>query len=135
MSRRELVQFQKDVEEEENQEDADKKFFSEQEVRQLPEFVELEKEMESIQQYRVQWIKKYLDRFKNHSSKRELLLEAIEESEEYTKMILGEEKFVPILDKLPELKEIIMQKRAEEEIKLAERKKQEELEKKDVDDS
>lgn len=61
--------------------------------------------MEGITPHRHEWIRKYLNRFKNNPKRIRIILEMAEESEEYTKLFMPEDKYVHFLDAMPELRD------------------------------
>lgn len=115
MSRRELLEFQKEMEEE----DLEPEFISDEDVKKSTEFLELQKEMEGITPIRHEWIRKYLNRYKNQPKRIKIILEMAEESEAYTKLFMPEDKYVHFLDAMPDLKEYTANVLKEEEERLA----------------
>lgn len=100
MSRREMAALERKVEDNFASQDLtaeEQEKLEEEETMTEEEQALAFEEMQSLQPTRVMWIKKYLEQYKNNPTKREMVLEAIQESEDVTKMVLGD-KFVPILD-------------------------------------
>jgi hypothetical protein len=102
MSRQEIAELQQDMEDHDNP-----TFLDDDVVRQSPEFLDLQRQMENIVPLRHKWIKAYFDKYKNQPKKREMILDAAEESEQYTKLVLGEEKYVHFMDAIPEIKDFM----------------------------
>lgn len=88
--------------------------------------------MEQITPIRHEWIKKYLKKYKNNAEKSRMIIEAAEESEEYTKLILEPEKYVHFLDTMPELKAHIEEVQKKEQERLNKKIVEEEEEKDQV---
>jgi glycerol-3-phosphate O-acyltransferase len=69
--------------------------------------------MMALQPIRHGVIKKFFQRFKYQRKKREYLLQLIEESEETTKEILGED-YVHFIEAIPEIKQFLQEVREKE---------------------
>lgn len=110
-------------------------FLSDEAVRNSAEFLELQKEMEGITPIRHEWIRKYLNKYKNQPKRIKVILEMAEESEAYTKLFMPDEKYVHFLDAMPDLKEYTANVLKQEEERLALKKLQEEEAKEKADTS
>lgn len=71
--------------------------------------------MRQMQPVRLGIIKRYWDKYKYQKKKRESILAALQESEEYTKKVLKDE-YVHFMDAIPEIKEFLAELEAKERL-------------------
>lgn len=88
--------------------DEPEEYFEDSEIFGSPEFKDLKDQMTALQPIRHGVIKKFFQRFKYQRKKREYLLQLIEESEEVTKEILGED-YVHFIEAIPEIKQFLQE--------------------------
>lgn len=78
-------------------------FLPDEDVSDMPEFLELKEQVKLMQPIRHGIIKKYLDKYKWQKRKREDIMRTVEKSEESPRLILGDD-YVHYLDAMPEYK-------------------------------
>ena len=86
-------------------------------VKGDPAFVEYVKQLKALMPMRNGIIRRYFEKYKYQKKKREAVLAAALESEEFIAKLMGD-KYVPLLDQMPEIRDFMQEMQAKEAEKL-----------------